>query len=69
MRLLDKPLTRHERQQELDMLQGNLSRICTSDDPVEIIRSVGFAVDRLNMIGYSRVMELQQKLADAQKNF
>ena len=67
MRLLNKPLTRKERQDELDMINGNIARVSVSDDPVEIVAQLGFAIDRLNMVAYSRVMELTQQLQDMQK--
>jgi hypothetical protein len=60
-----KPLTPHDLQIELDMLNGNISRICVSHDITEIITSLGFAVDRLNMIAYTRINKLQE---EAQKN-
>lgn len=66
MRLLNKPLTRKERQNELDMINGNIARVSVSDDPVEIVAQLGFAIDRLNMVAYSRVMELTQQLQDMQ---
>ena len=59
MRLLDKPLDREDKNFELDSIKGNISRICISDDPVEIISSLGFAVDRLSMLAYSRMKELK----------
>ncbi len=57
MRLLSKPLSRKEIKESLDLLDGNISRICVSDDPVEIMSSLGFAIDRLSMIAYSRFKE------------
>ena len=67
MRLLNKPLTRKERQNELDMINGNIARVSVSDDPVGIVAQLGFAIDRLNMVAYSRVIELTQQLQDMQK--
>lgn len=67
MRLLNKPLTRKERQNELDMMNGNIARVSVSDDPVEIVAQLGFAIDRLNMVAYSRVIELTQQLQNMQK--
>lgn len=58
MRLLDAPLSRDEKRVQLEMLEGNIARICVSDDPEEIVKSLGFAVDRLSMIAYSRMKEL-----------
>ena len=67
MRLLNKPLTRKERQNELDMINGNIARVSVSNDPVEIVAQLGFAIDRLNLVAYSRVIELTQQLQDMQK--
>ena len=61
MRLLDKPYTQQEKRSELDMLDGNIARICVSDDPEEIVKSLGFATNRLSMIAYSRIKELKER--------
>lgn len=68
MRLLNKPLTRKERQNELDMINGNIARVSVSNNPVEIVAQLGFAIDRLNLVAYSRVIELTQQLQDMQNN-
>lgn len=60
MYLLDKPLTHQEKRSNLDMLEGNIARICVSDSCEEIIAQLGFAIDRLSMIAYSRIKELSQ---------
>lgn len=61
MRLLDKPYTRTERDNVIRMLEGNINRICVSDDPEEIIRCLGFAINDLSMLAYSRVKELNEQ--------
>lgn len=61
MWLLDKPLEREQKNFSLDMLKGNIARICVSDDVEEIICQLGFAVDRLSILAYSRVKELKQE--------
>lgn len=61
MRLLDKPLTRDKKDELLRMLDGNIARLCVSDDPEEIISSLGFAIDRLNTMAYSRIKELKER--------
>lgn len=61
MRLLDKPYTQQKKRSELDMLDGNIARICVSDDPEEIVKSLGFATNRLSMIAYSRIKELKER--------
>ena len=60
MRLIDKPLSVKEKEFELDMVKGNISRICVSDDIEEIICQLGFAIDRLSMLAYSRVKEIKE---------
>lgn len=64
MRLLSKPLSRKEIKESLDLLDGNISRICVSDNPEEIMSSLGFAIDRLSMIAYSRIKEINQDNED-----
>ena len=64
MKLLDKPLTRGERDDMQDMLKGNICRVCVSDDPEEIVRHLGFAIDRLSMLAYSRIKEINAKEID-----
>lgn len=64
MRLLDKPLSGQEIRVQLDMLNGNKSRILVSNDPVEIMSNLGFAIDRLSMIAYSRIKELNERYED-----
>lgn len=60
MRLLLEPLDYKEKREEKEMLQGNIARIFVSDDVEEIISQLGFATERLSMLAYSRVIELQQ---------
>lgn len=61
MRLIDGPFTEREKREMLNMLNGNVARICVSDDPQEIVQQLGFATDRLSMLAYSRVMEIKTK--------
>lgn len=58
MKLLDKPLDYEERKQLMMLIDGNIVRVCVSDDIEEIMSSLGFAIDRLSMIAYSRVKAL-----------
>ncbi len=60
MRLLDKPFNYHEKRGLLDMLDGNINRICVSDDPEEVIINLGFAVDRLSMLASSRIKQIKE---------
>ena len=61
MKLLDEPLKAHDKQDLLDMLKGNIARICVSDDPEEIVCMLGFATDRLSMLAYSRIKQICAK--------
>lgn len=61
MKLLDKPLTQKEISDILNMIQGNIARICVSDRNEEIISSLGFAIDRLSMIAYSRIKKKEKE--------
>lgn len=58
MRLLDEPLETAEISNEVESIKGNINRICVSNNPEEIVSSLGFAIDRLSMLAYSRLKEL-----------
>lgn len=60
MQLLDKPFNYKEQTHLTDMLHGNIARICTSDNKTEILTSLGFAIDRLALLAYSRTLELSK---------
>lgn len=60
MRLLLKPLNNEEKREMKELLNGNIVRIFLSDDVEEIVSQLGFATERLSMLAYSRVIELQQ---------
>ena len=61
MRLMDKPYERPDKEDSLRMLDGCVCRICVSDDPLEIVRMLGFANDYLAMLAQSRMLALQEK--------
>lgn len=61
MRLLHKPLDNKEKREMKELLDGNIVRIFLSDDVEEIVSQLGFATERLSMLAYSRVIELQRK--------
>ena len=65
MRLLDKPLDNYEKEDSLRMLKGCISRICVSDNPLEIVRMLGFANDYLAMLAQSRMMQLKEQSDEA----
>ena len=62
MRLLDKSLTTQEKKNELDMLEGNIARIAVSDNVEEVVAQLGFAIDRLSLLAYSRIKEIENCL-------
>ena len=61
MRLLDKSLTTQEKRNELDMLEDNIVRIAVSDNVEEVVAQLGFAIDRLSLLAYSRIKEIENK--------
>lgn len=61
MRLLDKSLTTQEKKNELDMLEGNIARIAVSDNVEEVVAQLGFAIDRLSLLAYSRIKEIENE--------
>ncbi len=61
MKLLDKSFTEQEKHLMLELLEGNINRLCVSDDVEEIICMLGFATSRLSMLAYSRIKELKQR--------
>lgn len=61
MRLLDKSLTTQEKRNELDMLEGNIARIAVSDNVEEVVAQLGFAIDSLSLLAYSRIKEIENK--------
>lgn len=69
MRLLNKPLDREEKEFILDILKGNIARICASDDIEEVVAQLGFAVDRLSMLAYSRIKKLKEEEKERWLNY
>ena len=61
MRLLDKSFNYLEKENALRSLDGCICRICVSEDPLEIVRMVGFANDYIAMLAQSRMMQLEEK--------
>lgn len=60
MKLLDKSYDRTAKDDTLRMLNGCICRICVSDNPVEIVRMLGFANDYLSMLAQSRMLQLRE---------
>lgn len=60
MKLLDKSLSKLEKDSCIDSLEGNITRICVSDDVEEIICQLGFATERLSMLAYSRIKAVKK---------
>ena len=67
MKLLNKPISKQEKDNMLDSLNGNICRICVSDDVSEIIAMLGFATERLSMLAYSRILALEEANEDNNK--
>ena len=61
MRLLDKPFNYAEKEDTLRSLDGCICRICVSENPLEIVRMLGFANDYLAMLAQSRMKQLEEK--------
>lgn len=59
MRLMDKPFIKEEKYDALRMLDGCIARICTSDNPIEIIRMISFANDYISMLAQSNMLKIQ----------
>lgn len=62
MRLLDKPFTNKEKDNELRLLDGCICRICVSNDPEEIIKMLGFANDHIAMLAQSRMKQIRPEI-------
>ena len=60
MRLLDKPFTYAEKEDALRSIDGCICRICVSEDPLEIVRMLGFANNYLVMLAQSRMKQLEE---------
>ena len=61
MRLLDESFNYSEKENALRSLDGCICRIYVSEDPLEIVRMVGFANDYISMLAQSRMMQLEVK--------
>ena len=61
MRLMDESFNYIEKENALRSLDGCICRICVSEDPLEIVRMVGFANDYIAMLAQSRMMQLEGK--------
>ncbi|MCM1328061.1 MAG: hypothetical protein NC253_01345 [Ruminococcus sp.] len=59
--ILDKPFTQQEFEEELRMLDGSKNRICVTHDVGELFIQLNSAVTRLNLLAYSRYLELKDK--------
>lgn len=61
MKLIDKSYSHQEKEEALRTLDGCICRICVSDDPLEIVRMLGFANDYLAMLAQSRMLQLKEE--------
>ena len=59
---------RQERDIEIDMLQGNINRMCVTDDLNELNEMYNFAHRRLFKIFYMNFMKLMEMKADDIQN-
>ena len=66
--LLDKPLTRVEQENNIDMLIGCKNRICVTDDVKELLSLVYSASYYINLLAQSRYLELKEREADESIN-
>lgn len=60
MFLLDKEMSRNEKENKLRTLDGCICRICVSDEPLEIVRMLGFANDYLAELAQNRMIQIQK---------
>lgn len=65
MRLMDVPYSRSCKDEQLRLLNGCICRICVSDDPLEIVRMVGFANSYISMLAQSRMLSLREESSNA----
>ena len=61
MNLLNETFTKQEKDEQLRLLDGCICRICVSDDPLEIVRMLGFANHYLGMLAQNRILQLKEK--------
>lgn len=61
MRLENEPFSRAVKDDKIRSLEGCICRICVSDDPLEIIRMLGFANDYLAMLAQDRMLQLAER--------
>lgn len=59
MKLLDRPMDRPRKDELLNLLDSCICCIDLSDDEEEIICMLGFGIDSLSMLAYSRIKELK----------
>ncbi|MBQ3589823.1 MAG: hypothetical protein II980_05160 [Clostridia bacterium] len=61
MLLLDNQYSEIEKDNMLRMLDGCICRVCVSNDPLEIVRMVGFANDYIAMLAQNRMLQLRNE--------
>ena len=66
MRLLDTPYDRFHKDDALQTLDDCIYRICVSDNPLEIVRMLGFANEYLAMLAQSRMLQIQKESEDTE---
>lgn len=64
MNLMDKSIPGAEKDELLRMLNGCVCRVCVSDDPLEVVRMLGFANDYLATLAQNRLLQLKEQDGD-----
>ena len=59
--LMDKSYSRNEKDETLRTIDGCICRICVSDNPLEIVRMVGFANSYISMLAQNRMLQLREE--------
>lgn len=62
--MLDKPLSRQERDNTIDSLRGCINRICVTDNKLELVRLTGSATYYISRLSESRILELENREID-----
>lgn len=60
MQLMSVPFNKNQKDELLRSLDGCICRICVTDDPLEMVRMVGFANHYLGMLAQDRILQLRE---------
>lgn len=64
--IINKRMTKHEKEDTLRMLDGNISRICVSDDKNEIIKQLGCAMRNLTNLALNNSFGIDEEQTEGQ---